>query len=223
MILEIKNLNKKFTRGKNEFLAVNNVNLDIDEGDFISIIGPSGSGKSTLLNLISGALTPTSGDIKFNNQSIIGLEDKELSLIRNNSIGYILQGQSLLANLTVLENIKIPFYLTTHKNDVTFEENLLKLMKQTGIDHLASSYPSDLSGGESKRVAIARALINNPKIILADEPTSDLNPDNAKIIMELFQEISKQGTTIIMVTHDLESTNYSNRTYKMENGILSTI
>lgn len=223
MILEIKNLNKKFTRGKNEFLAVNNVNLDIDEGDFISIIGPSGSGKSTLLNLISGALTPTSGDIKFNNQSIIGLEDKELSLIRNNSIGYILQGQSLLANLTVLENIKIPFYLTTHKNDVTFEENLLKLMKQTGIDHLASSYPSDLSGGESKRVAIARALINNPKIILADEPTSDLNPDNAKIIMELFQEISKQGTTIIMVTHDLGSTNYSNRTYKMENGILSTI
>lgn len=219
MKLEIKNIKKEFKRGEKSFLAVNDVNLTITDKDFISIIGHSGSGKSTLLNLIAGLLNPSSGDILIDGKSIVGLNDKEISQIRNNKIGYILQGQSLLSNLTVLENIKLPFELMGNKGDAS--KYALELLEKIGISNLANSYPSVLSGGEAKRVAVARALINKPDILLADEPTSDLDEENTEIIMKLFKEISQQGTAVLMVTHNLSTTNYGNSVYKMKNGILN--
>lgn len=218
MILQIKELNKEFKRANKSFFAVKDVSLEVNKGDFISIIGHSGSGKSTLINLIAGLLTPTSGNIIIDNKSIINLKDKEMSQIRNNHIGYILQGQSLLSNLTVLENIKLPFDLSKHEGNK--DEYALELLNKVGIEYLKNSYPCDLSGGESRRVAIARALINNPSILLADEPTSDLDPENTFEIMKLFKSITEQGTAVLMVTHNLDTTNYGNATYKMAEGIL---
>ena len=217
MILEIKNLKKEFKRGNDTFFAVYNVNLSVNKKDFISIVGHSGSGKSTLLNLISGLLEPTSGEIFVDGKNIIGLKDKEISNIRNTEVGYILQNQGLLANLTVLQNIRLPYELT-HKDNC--EKKALKLLEEMGILYLKDSFPSVLSGGEARRVAIARALINDPKILLADEPTSDLDPENTIEIMKLFKKISSKGTAIIMVTHNMETTNYSNTIYKMKDGIL---
>lgn len=219
MKLEIKNLNKEFNRRNDKFLAVNNVNLTITQNDFISIIGHSGSGKSTFLNLIAGLLNPTSGDILLDKKSIINLKDNEISEIRNKKIGYILQGQSLLPNLTVLENVKLPFELLNNNGDIN--KYALELLEKAGIKHLADAYPSTLSGGESKRVSVVRALINKPEILLADEPTSDLDEENTEIIMKLFSEISKSGTAVLMVTHNLSTTDYGNAIYEMKNGILT--
>ncbi len=218
MKLEIKKINKEFNRRESNFFAVNNVNLTIGQNDFISIIGHSGSGKSTLLNLIAGLLNPTSGDILLDGKSIINLKDSEISEIRNKKIGYILQGQSLLPNLTVLENVKLPFELLNNGN---INEYALELLDKAGIKHLADSYPSTLSGGEAKRVSVVRALINKPEILLADEPTSDLDEENTEIIMKLFSEISKSGTAVLMVTHNLSTTDYGNAIYEMKNGILT--
>lgn len=218
MKLEIKKINKEFNRRESKFFAVNNINLTIGQNDFISIIGHSGSGKSTLLNLIAGLLNPTSGDILLDGKSIINLKDSEISEIRNKKIGYILQGQSLLPNLTVLENVKLPFELLNNGN---VNEYALELLDKAGIKHLADSYPSTLSGGEAKRVSVVRALINKPEILLADEPTSDLDEENTEIIMKLFSEISRSGTAVLMVTHNLSTINYGNAIYEMKNGILT--
>lgn len=218
MRIDIKNINKEFKRGEKTFFAVKDVNLTITEHDFISIIGHSGSGKSTLLNLLAGLLNPTSGEILLDDKSIVGLNDKEISDFRNKKIGYILQGHSLLSNLTVLENVKLPAELIGNNKNV--DKYALELLEKAGISHLVNSYPSTLSGGEAKRVAVARALINKPAILLADEPTSDLDEENTEIIMKLFSEVSKSGTAVLMVTHNLSTTNYGNAVYKMKNGIL---
>lgn len=219
--LEIKNLKKEYCRNDVSFLAVNDVSLKINKGDFACITGHSGCGKSTLINLIAGLLTPSSGDILISGNSIINLNDKKISEYRNKKIGYILQDKSLLSNLTVLENIKLPFSLSEkNKEKEQYINELLSIMK---IEHLKNSYPSLLSGGEAKRVEIIRALINNPDILLADEPTSNLDFENTKEIMELFKNISKNGTSILMVTHNLELKKYCNKQYNMEDGILKKI
>lgn len=212
-MLKIKNLTKTF--GKNN-TAVDNVNLNVNEGDFISIIGYSGSGKSTLLNLISGLLEPTSGSITFDNEDINKMNDKELSCVRNSGIGYILQGNSLLPNLTVMENILMPLTFCDEKKEYDIDT----IMSDVGITDLKDKYPSEISGGEAKRCAIARALLLKPKLLLADEPVSDLDPENTKIIMDVFSKYADAGMSIIMVTHNMETTKYSKQIFKMDKGAL---
>lgn len=218
-MLEIRNLEKKFVQADREFWAAKDVNLSVSEGDFISIIGRSGSGKSTLLNMIAGLLEPTKGQILFDNKDITSLSDEEVSIYRNTDIGYIMQGKSLLKNLTVLDNVLLPYYLFSRDEDIT--KRALELLDQVGILHLKDTYPSKLSGGELRRVAIARALINNPKLLLADEPTSDLDSENTAEIMKLFQKISSKGTAVIMVTHELDTLRFGNDIYRMDGGSIS--
>lgn len=219
MLLSAKNLTKEYTRSGRNFAAVKDVNLTLLAGDFISIIGRSGSGKSTLLNLLAGLIRPTSGEITADGKKISDLNDMEISEYRNTVIGYIPQGQSVLQNLNVIDNVRVPEYLSKRKQDPPHmaADDLLTLV---GISHLAESFPRSLSGGELRRVAIARALINCPLILIADEPTGDLDTQTTKEIMEIFQSISKQGTAVLMVTHEPDTTVYGNKVFVMENGFL---
>ncbi|WP_010254669.1 ABC transporter ATP-binding protein [Treponema primitia] len=224
MRLEIRDLTKEYKRNKIPFTAVNKVNLDIGSGDFISIIGRSGSGKTTFLNIIAGLLKPDSGSVTLDGRSILTLPDREASLLRNTQIGYVPQGQSLLANLTVLENVSLPLYL--FKNEVDPEEiaaRSLALLEQVGINHLAASYPKQLSGGELRRVSIARSLINKPELLIADEPTSDLDSETTAGIMELFRRIAGEGAAVLLVTHELDTLDYGNRVYSMAGGNLGPV
>lgn len=219
MHLEIRNLRKDYIRGETTFSAVKDVNLEVNGGDFISVVGHSGSGKSTLLNLIAGLLLPTSGEILLDGESVIISSDDKASGLRNTVIGHIPQGQSLLSNLTVFDNVRLPFYLSEREGDPS--DQVHELLTGLGIGSLAGSYPKSLSGGEARRVAIARALINKPAILLADEPTSDLDAENTDEIMLLFKRIAKEGTAVIMVTHDQRTLNAVDRSYTMEDGVLS--
>lgn len=218
MTLVIKELRKEYQRGGVFFDAVKDVYLSVKPGEFINIIGRSGSGKSTLLNLIAGLLRPTEGEIILEGRSIIGLSDREASYLRNSSVGYIAQGHSILPNLTVLDNVKLPFYLFSRKGDIT--KRAKELLSQMGIEHLSDNYPSKLSGGELRRVVIARALINKPTILLADEPTRDLDRENTKGVISIFRKIAEQGTAILLVTHDLDTIKDQDSIYRMEDGHL---
>ncbi len=219
MFLEIKGLTKEYKRGKSTFKAVNNVDLSISSGNFVSIIGRSGSGKSTLLNMITSLIIPTSGSIEIDGQNIQSLKDKSASLYRNEKIGYIPQGYNTLSNFTILDNVRLPFFFFKREGDAF--EKAMKLLEQVGISHLAKVYPKQLSGGELRRVSIARALINDPDILIADEPTGDLDSQTTADIMELFSEISQNGTAILMVTHELDTVDYGSSVYVMDSGILT--
>jgi ABC-type lipoprotein export system ATPase subunit len=219
MALTVTNLTKEYVRGKIPFKAVNDVNFTVKSGDFITIIGRSGSGKSTLLNVIAGLLRPTSGSIEIDGINIVSLSDKEASQYRNSKIGYVPQGQSTLASLSVIDNVRLPYYLFKREKDIT--ELALSLLNKTGIFHLKDTYPKQLSGGELKRIAIARALINSPDYIILDEPTSDLDTQTTKEIMELLKEISEAKTAVIMVTHEMDVLEYGDDTYVMDSGVLT--
>lgn len=219
MAIELKKVTKEYARKKELFKAVNEVNLSLDKGDFINIIGRSGSGKSTLLNMAAGLLTPTSGEIEIDGNNIFSMKDHEASAFRNSKIGYVPQGSCALSSLNVLDNVRIPFHLWNRGKN-SMEPAWLRL-KQTGISHLSDVYPKHLSGGELKRVAIARALINNPDYLLADEPTGDLDAETTLEIIKLLKEIAENGTGIIMVTHELEVLDFGSRTFLMEKGRLS--
>ncbi|MDR0643773.1 MAG: ABC transporter ATP-binding protein [Treponema sp.] len=218
-LLELNGVSKEYKRGGRVFNAVDNVNLTIAAGDFISITGRSGSGKSTLLNMAAGLLKPTKGNILFSGSDIAGYNDNDISLFRNEKIGYVPQGQSLLSNLTVIDNVCIPWFLFKREGDV--EGRAFILLEKVGISHLTASYPKELSGGEMRRVAIARALINEPRILIADEPTGDLDAETTAEIMRLFSRIAEEGTAVLIVTHELDTLNYGNKTYSMDAGNLS--
>lgn len=219
MVLEVKNLCKEYMRGSQPFYAVDHVDFSMDKGDFVSIIGRSGSGKSTMLNLIAGLLDPTEGTVTISGKCLTGLNDEELSAVRNTILGYVPQGQTVLSNLTVLDNVRLPFYFS--KREGTSSERAKELLELVGIGHLAESLPKELSGGELRRVSIARALMCSHELLVLDEPTGDLDPETTTEIMSLLQDIAKQGTAVLMVTHELDTTGYGNRTYVMERGRLS--
>ncbi|OCG39541.1 hypothetical protein A9G28_09150 [Gilliamella sp. Fer1-1] len=217
MLLNVKNLRKDYYRGQQTFSAVNNVSFSMKKNDFICIMGKSGSGKTTLLNMIAGLLTPTQGKITVNETNLFELNDQQVSAFRNQHIGYIPQGSSLLPNLTALDNIRLPFYLTKRSNDnsLSYAQSLLKKAK---ISYLQDAYPANMSGGEMRRVAILRALICRPQIIIADEPTSDLDDESSADIMQLLTEINQQGTALLIVTHDNDVASYSQTILKMSAG-----
>jgi putative ABC transport system ATP-binding protein len=217
MLLNVKNLRKDYTRGQQTFSAVNNVSFSMAKDDFICIMGKSGSGKTTLLNMIAGLLTPTQGKITINNKNLFDLNDQQVSAFRNQHIGYIPQGSSLLPNLTAIDNIRLPFYLTKRENQNPLNE-AKRLLEKAKISHLQDAYPANMSGGEMRRIAILRALICKPQMIIADEPTSDLDEESAAEIMQLLTDIHQQGTALLIVTHDHDVARYSQKVMKMSAG-----
>jgi len=218
-LLEFRGLTREYKRGGRTFNAVDGVSLSVEKGDFISVIGRSGSGKSTLLNMGAGLITPTAGNVIFEGTDIYQLNDGGISLFRNEKIGYVPQGQSLLSNFTVLENICIPWFLYRRKGNPS--ERALTLLEKTGIANLADSYPKELSGGEMRRAAIIRSLINNPALLIADEPTNDLDARTTAEVMKLLGDIAREGTAVLIVTHELDTLSYGNKTYEMNSGRLS--
>lgn len=219
MLLSINGLTKEYKRGAVNFRAVDEVSFSMNRQEFVSIVGRSGSGKSTLLNMIAGLLRPEKGSVILDKNKIHDLNDEDGSYLRNAGIGYVPQGQSTLSNFSVIDNVRLPFFLFRRNGDPT--QRALDLLEQMGIGHLAYSNPSRLSGGELKRVAIARALINSPAILIADEPTSDLDSQTTRDILQLFASITEKGTAVLIVTHEKDVSDYCKRTLFMEDGKLT--
>ena len=217
-MIEIKNLSKIYKNGKHKFYALNNISLNIKSGEFLMITGRSGCGKSSLLNIIGLIDDFDSGDYFLYGQNIKQLNKKQLAKTRLNQIGYIYQSFNLINELNCLDNIQlIQGYAGVSK--LERQKNAKSLISRVGLSKKANSYPSELSGGEQQRIAIARAISNNPKIILADEPTGNLDYNTGLEIMSLLKELNKQGITIIMVTHDRDLLSYSSRFLVMQDGI----
>ncbi len=219
-MIEVRNLTKKYRVGGDEIVAVDDVSLSIKKGEFVSILGHSGSGKTTLLSLIGGLTRPDTGTIVIDNTHIWLLSDDELSEFRNKKLNFIYQFSSLISTLNVLENVLLPttFSKESDKNRIEYAIELLDMM---GIKDKIYSYPSQLSGGQQRRAAIARAFINNPEIILADEPTGDLDEETEAEVMELFKKMNKdKGITFVMVTHSTELARQCERVFRMTKGKL---
>ena len=217
-MLEIKNISKSYSRQGKDFFAVKDVNLNISDGDFIHIIGRSGSGKSTFLNIVAGLLSVDKGSLSLDGTNYMELSDEEKSEFRNKNIGFIPQSPALLSYLNVLENIRLPYDM--YEKDGDSEGKARYFLNELGLEHLAKSYPKELSGGELRRIIIARALMTEPKILIADEPTSDLDIEATKEVMELLKKINEKGTTVLVVTHELDTLKYGKKVYTMSEGIL---
>jgi len=216
-IIKLKNITKVYTVGKVNIPALKDMSLTIKEGELLSIMGPSGSGKTTLLNILGCLDKPNDGKYFMEEREISLLSDDALSGIRSRKIGFIFQSYNLIPQITVLENIGLPLFYQELDEKFIREESL-KLAKLVGLEDRTSHKPTELSGGQQQRVAIARALINKPVIILADEPTGNLDSSTGKEIMELLAEFNKKGKTLITVTHDLNVASYSKRIVKMLDG-----
>ena len=215
-MLKLKNINKKFSEGNSVHIVLDELDLNISAGEIVILFGKSGSGKSTLLNIISGIDLPDSGSVKINNYEITSLREKERTLLRRNKIGFIFQFFNLISTLTVRENLALPLEL----NEFDTKENRISdILKEVGLLDRADSYPDKLSGGERQRVAIARSLIHNPEIILADEPTGNLDFETSLQIVDLLDRVVKQkGKTMIMVTHSKDVIGLADRVLTLKNG-----
>ncbi len=220
MIIETRKLTKIYNLGEQEVVAVSNVNLTVEEGEFISIVGHSGSGKTTLLSLIGGLTRPTYGEVMIDGVNIWDLNDEELSRLRNRKIGFMFQFSSLIPTLTVKDNMLLPAALSGRVGNEEMRR-ARELLELVGLADKINAYPTQLSGGQQRRVAIARAFMNHPKIILADEPTGDLDEESEIQVMELLKAMNeKEGTTILLVTHNRELATQTQRTLVMKNGQL---
>lgn len=217
-ILEVENITKKFIRGDRGFYALEDVSFSVDKSELVYIKGKSGSGKSTLLNLIAGLLRPDSGSVNFNGVDISTYSDEKISEYRNVSIGYVPQSLGTLPNLTIAENVELPFHI--YKKQDSARERALMLLDKMHILELKDEFPRSLSGGELKRVLLARALMNEPELIITDELTSDLDSATTKDIMKILYDIHESGTTLIMVTHDDDIIRDKDRVIHMEAGKL---
>ena len=238
-VVELTRVTREFMRRKHKFFAVNNVSFALNSGDFVAIVGKSGNGKSTLLNLIAGLLKPTHGSVKVCGEEISErtFSDAEMSRLRACDIGFVTQSQTLLQNLTVHDNILLPVQIAASacevsksgiskaevsKSEVSEDLNetrALELCKQLHIEDLLWCYPNELSGGEMRRVMIVRALINNPKLLILDEPTGDLDVEHTRIVVKMLREAAKNGVAVLMVTHDVEAARCADRTYTMDCGL----
>lgn len=220
-LIDLRNINKTYRNGDQELKVLKNINLTVEEGEFVAIMGPSGSGKSTLMNIIGMLDRPSTGEYFLENEDVANLGDKKLAKVRNNQIGFVFQQFFLLSKLNALQNVELPLIYAgvsqgSRKN--LAKQYLEKVDLGTRMTHL----PSELSGGQKQRVAIARALVNNPSIILADEPTGALDTKTGEQIMELLTELNAEGKTIIMVTHEPEIAAYAKRQIVIRDGAISS-
>jgi len=216
-IIELKNLSKHYEMGENIVKALDEVDVEVKKGDFIAIIGPSGSGKSTMMNMIGALDLATEGEIFLDAEDIENLEESELAQIRGRKIGFVFQTFNLIPTLTALENVMLPMTFQGLGGEEKLER-AEKILEKVGLEHRKNHFPNELSGGEMQRVAIARALANNPEVILADEPTGNLDSKTGKGIMKIFTDLNKKGKTIILVTHDLDLTKYATKVLKLRDG-----
>jgi len=216
-MIKLENLTKVYRTDEIESTALNQVSFEIEKGEFVSVMGPSGCGKSTLLNILGMLDKPESGSYKFQGTEVSGLNEKGRSLVRKQNIGFIFQNFNLIDELTVFENIELPLIY----NKVSASERkkrVNQLIDKIGISHRASHFPQQLSGGQQQRVAVARALITKPPLILADEPTGNLDSSHGNEVMELLCELNEAGTTIVMVTHSSHDASYSARVINLLDG-----
>lgn len=214
--IEIKNLNKIYGKGEVEVKALNNINLEINEGEFVAIVGASGSGKSTLLHLLGGVDKPSSGEVILNGTNMYSLKERELSILRRRKIGFVFQFFNLIPVLTAEENIEMLVLLDGGKMDKEYKAELLKIL---GLEERKKHHPAQLSGGQQQRVSIGRALANKPSLILADEPTGNLDSKNSKEILELLKYSAKKyHQTLILITHDLAIAKEADRVITIADG-----
>ncbi len=219
-ILKVENLTKSYGSGEAKVDALKNVNLSIKKGEFVAIVGPSGSGKSTLLHLLGGVDRPTSGKVYINDVDIYNLKEKDLSIFRRRNVGLIYQFYNLIPVLSVKENILLPAELDNRKIDKEFLDDLLKTL---GLKERENHLPNELSGGQQQRTSIGRALINRPSIVLADEPTGNLDSKNSKEVLELLKlSVKKYNQTLIMITHDNNIALQADRVITIEDGIIKS-
>jgi putative ABC transport system ATP-binding protein len=214
-MIELENITKIYQIGEVKVTALDNVSFRCDKGEMISIMGPSGSGKSTIMNILGCLDRPTAGDYRLDGQDVSGLNDNQLAVIRNKKMGFVFQSYNLLPKLTALANVELPLIYNgvNHRR-----QRAIEALESVGIGQRARHRPSEMSGGEQQRVAIARALINNPLIILADEPTGNLDTNSSHAIMTLLLEQCKRGITIIVVTHEEDIAKYTQRTVYLRDG-----
>lgn len=219
-LIEVKNLNKIYGSGEAEVKALKNINLNIEQGEFVAIVGQSGSGKSTLLHLIGGADIPSSGEVIIDGKNIYKLKEKELSILRRRKLGFIFQFFNLIPVLTAQENIEMPVLLDNEKIDKKYMNELLRIL---GLEERKNNYPSQLSGGQQQRVSIGRDLANKPWIILADEPTGNLDSKNSKEVLELLKYCAKKyNQTLILITHDINIAKSADRVITIEDGEITS-
>lgn len=220
-MIRIENLNKVFRTEEVETTALNNVSLHIKEGEFVAIMGPSGCGKSTLLNIIGLLDNPTEGSYYFNGQEVGHLKEKQRTQVRKGNIGFVFQSFNLIDELNVYENVELPLIYLKKKASEK-KELITNMLQRMNISHRAKHFPQQLSGGQQQRVAIARAIVAGPKLILADEPTGNLDSKNGIEVMNLLTELNQEGTTIIMVTHSQRDASYAHRVINLFDGQIIT-
>ncbi|MEP0986374.1 ABC transporter ATP-binding protein [Ekhidna sp.] len=218
-IISTTEVSKKYVMGSEIIMALKSITINIDRGEYVAFMGPSGSGKSTLMNIIGCLDTPTDGTYVLNNHDVSDLTENELAEIRNKEIGFVFQTFNLLPRASALENVALPLVYAGYSSSER-EEKALAALAGVGLDDRAYHKPNELSGGQRQRVAIARALVNDPSIILADEPTGNLDSKTSYDIMDLFQELHDKGNTIIMVTHEEDIAEYSHRIVRLRDGLI---
>jgi putative ABC transport system ATP-binding protein len=222
MLLQVKSLKKSYSRGDQTVEALKSISLGIDHGQFVSIMGPSGSGKSTLLHLMGGLDRPTSGQVLLNGEGIESLNDYDLSIFRRRKLGFIFQFFNLLPTLNAIENVSLP-RLLDKESMKSVEPRARELLKMMGMEKRMHHKPDQLSGGEMQRVAIARALISDPLLLLADEPTGNLDSKTGDSVLQLLSDMVKEtGKTIVMVTHDLKAASFGTRLIHLRDGLLES-
>ena len=220
-LIDLRNINKTYRNGDQELKVLKNINLTVEEGEFVAIMGPSGSGKSTLPHIIGMLDRPSTGEYCLGNEDVANLGDKKLAKVRNNQIGFVFQQFFLLSKLNALQNVELPLIYAGASQGS--RRNLAKqYLEKVDLGTRMTHLPSELSGGQKQRVAIARALVNNPSIILADEPTGALDTKTGEQIMELLTELNAEGKTIIMVTHEPEIAAYAKRQIVIRDGVISS-
>lgn len=216
-VIELKDIQKTFRIGESEFAVLKGINLQIEEGEFIALMGPSGSGKSTLMNIVGCLDRPSSGSFLLLRQDISQTSDDELARIRREELGFIFQTFNLIGRISVLKNVEVPMMLSGVSREKR-KDRALRLLESVGIAHRINFSPQNISGGERQRVAIARALANDPRIIIADEPTGNLDLKNSNEVMKILSNLNQEGRTIIMVTHNPEITENCSRVIRLRDG-----
>ncbi|MFD2566356.1 ABC transporter ATP-binding protein [Pseudotenacibaculum haliotis] len=216
-MLQIKNLEKFYRTDEVQTIALNKLSFEVKEGEFVAIMGPSGCGKSTLLNILGLLDNPDGGSFKFNGEEISKYNERKRSQLRKHSVGFVFQSFNLIDELTVFENVELPLIYTGVKK-AERKRRVEEVLEKMQIMHRRNHFPQQLSGGQQQRVAVARAVVNNPKLILADEPTGNLDSSNGNEVMDLLIDLNEAGTTIVMVTHSEHDAKYSHRIIRMLDG-----